>query len=131
MGPVRSKVRSLISEKLGIDGQCIEFDRVHRLASARSRPQPIIAKFNRYQQRKQVYEAAKVLKDTEFKVTEDFTKRVRDIRRKLGHHLAAARAEGKRAFLSYDKLKIDGTTYIYDNACDDIRPLSGRSTRNR
>ncbi|XP_070573906.1 uncharacterized protein [Ptychodera flava] len=121
-----SKVKSFITEKLGIDGEIIEFDRVHRLTNARTRPQPIIAKFSRYQQRKQVFEAAKNLKGTDFQISEDFTRRVRDTRRKLGRHLAAARNEGKRAFLSFDKLKIDGTTYVYDTSSDDIRPLSRR-----
>ncbi|XP_070545564.1 uncharacterized protein [Ptychodera flava] len=60
-----SKVKSFITDKLGLNGDNIEVDRVHRLSSSRVRPQPILAKFARYQQRKQVYEAAKVLKDTD------------------------------------------------------------------
>ena len=121
-----TKIKSFITERLDIDGDSIGFDRVHRLSNARKRPQPIIAKFTRYKQRDEVYRAAKILKDSGYKVTEDFTYRVRQIRRKLGVYLLQARSEGKKAFLSYDKLKIEGATYAYDFELGDKRLLSER-----
>nr|XP_006821312.1 PREDICTED: uncharacterized protein LOC102806060 [Saccoglossus kowalevskii] len=47
-----------ITDKLDIDGSQIEFQIVHRLTYARSRPQPIIGKFLRYKQRDEVLRAA-------------------------------------------------------------------------
>ncbi|XP_006811649.1 uncharacterized protein LOC102801500, partial [Saccoglossus kowalevskii] len=82
-----------ITDKLDIDGSQIEFQIVHRLTYARSRPQPIIGKFLRYKQRDEVLRAAVKLKGTEFRIREDFTPKIRDLRRKLGKFVVDARAE--------------------------------------
>ena len=50
----------------------------------------------------------KALQGTQFHVYEQFPKEVGDKRRKLVPHMQAARREGKRAWISYDTLYIDG-----------------------
>ncbi|XP_006817358.1 uncharacterized protein LOC102803378, partial [Saccoglossus kowalevskii] len=112
-----------ITDKMDIDGSQIEFQIVHRLTYARSRPQPIIGKFLRYKQRDEVLRAAEKLKGTEFRIREDFTPKIRDLRRKLGKFVVDARAEGKTVKVLYDKIKIDDTVYIYDEVMKNIKPL--------
>ncbi|XP_070550705.1 uncharacterized protein PF3D7_1120000-like [Ptychodera flava] len=118
------KVKSFISDQLDMDAEIIEFERVHRLTNARTRPQPLVAKFSRFKQRDQVLQKSRTaLKNSQFRVSEDFSPRVRDTRRKLGPFLKQAKDNGKRAFLNYDKLKIDGTVYVFDEASKDIRAV--------
>ncbi|XP_070581495.1 uncharacterized protein [Ptychodera flava] len=124
-----NKVKAVISEQLGLNGEHFEFDRVHRLTNAKSHPQPIIAKFARYKQRDLVLQRARsALKNSTLRISEDFSPKTRETRKKLGPFLKKAREEGKRAFLNYDKLKIDGTLYIFDDSLNDIRAI-GSSRR--
>ncbi|XP_070564536.1 uncharacterized protein [Ptychodera flava] len=125
-----SKVKSFISETLDLDGSNFDFERVHRLTNAKSRPQPIIAKFSRFKQREQVLQTSRRrLKNTPFGVSEDFSPMTREARRKLAPFLKKARDEGKRAFLNYDKLKIDGSLYVYDEASKDICAVMANNHR--
>ena len=39
-----------------------------------------------------------------------------------------ARENGKLAYLNYDKLKIDGVLYVYDDVLQDIKPLRGTTS---
>ena len=122
------KLKEFITTNLEIDGEQIEFERAHRLVNSKLRPRPIIAKFSKYKQRDQVLGSGYKLKDTDFKITEDFSTKVREKRWKLGKFLMKARSEGKIAHLKYDKLKIDGELYVYDDYNDDIKPLHTRRT---
>ena len=68
-----------------VDGNKFDFERVHRLTNAKSRPQPIIAKFSRFKQREQVLQTSRrLLKNTQYGVSEDFSPKTSEARRKLG-----------------------------------------------
>nr|KAG5695832.1 hypothetical protein BaRGS_006489 [Batillaria attramentaria]KAG5696034.1 hypothetical protein BaRGS_017146 [Batillaria attramentaria]KAG5713691.1 hypothetical protein BaRGS_024739 [Batillaria attramentaria] len=114
-------VKSVLKEKLGIEDN-IQFDRVHRLkggAGSSSSP-PIIAKFAFYKDKEHVLRNKQKLKGSDIFVGEDFTKRVRDIRKKLSSHLKSAKAAQRSATMVYDHLIIEGKRYNYDPANDDI-----------
>lgn len=111
-----SAVRSFISDKLECDGSSMEFDRVHRLNSKDD--SPVIARFVFYKQKQEVLRAkGRKLKGSNFFVGEDYTFKVRDIRKRLTPHLKKARNEGKRATLVFDHLIIDGAKFCL--AADD------------
>ena len=51
------------------------------------------------------------MKDSNIWIDDDVTKTVQDIRRRLVPHLKVARQNGKKAFLKYDQLIIEGAKY--------------------
>ena len=95
------------------DVRRIEFQRIHRIGKKSSRyTRPVIARFLRFQDRELVFNAAREMRDSlEVKVLADLPKEVRERRKNQWPKLRQARAEGKRAFFSWqepDKLYIDG-----------------------
>jgi regulator of replication initiation timing len=104
-------VQDLLTDKLDITRD-VEFDRVHRLSS---RPDsPVIARCVFYKQKVTILKAKGKLRGTDVLIGEDFTKGVRDIRRKLAPHLKKARQDGKRATMVFNHLLIDGGKFSVD-----------------
>ena len=88
----------------------IRFERVHR---SPGQPIPgkirnVVAKFTFFQDRERVRREWKELKGTNFSMFEQFPKAVSDKRRKLVRQMKDAREQGKRAWLVYDTLYVDG-----------------------
>ena len=105
-------LKELTSVKMGVDG--VEFDRVHRL---NGKPDsPIIACCSAYKDKIRVLKAKTKLKGSNIFVGEDFTFRVREVRRKLTPHLKEARASGKRVAMVFDHLLIDGKKFTVGDA---------------
>lgn len=63
-----------------------------------------------------VMKAKKQLKGTNMFINDDLTPSQRQFRRKLWQRCTKIRSEGKRAFVSGDRLFIDGKEYISDDA---------------
>jgi archaellum component FlaC len=103
-------VKDIITDKLEL-GDDFEFDRVHRLGV--SKKSPIIARCTFFKQKTQILKAKKKLQETDntISIGEDFTKRVRELRRKLTPFLKRAKEEGKRATLIFDHLLVEGQKY--------------------
>jgi hypothetical protein len=114
---VEETVRAFIKDsmKMPVD-QCdnLRFERVHRSGPlfGLNRPRKIIAKFSSYKQKEEVRKLGKNLKDSNFYVHEQFPPAIIEQRRKLFPVMKAARLEGKRANVVYNKLYIDGKQYI-------------------
>ncbi len=91
-----------------VDG--IRFERVHRSPShpIPGKTRNIVAKFTYFQDRERVRKEWKQLKGTNYSMFEQFPKAVSDKRRKLVKHIKEARDQGKRAWLVYDTLYVDG-----------------------
>lgn len=101
-------LRDLFTDRLELS-QDVEFDRIHRL---NSKPDsPVIARCVFYKQKLAVLKAKSKLRGTNIFIGEDFSSRVREVRRKLTPHLKRARSEGKRAVMIFNHLLIDGTKY--------------------
>jgi MFS superfamily sulfate permease-like transporter len=120
-----SKVKDFITEQLGLNGDSVEFDRVHRLKTRGNGVAPIIAKFNKFKQRSEVLQAAnnKLKKTDSCGVSQDFTQKVRESRRKLIPFMTEARQDEKKAYLAYDKLMIDKVKYVYNERTENIEPV--------
>ena len=111
---VEYKLRDFMTHKLKIaqdivDG--IKFERVHRVTPKSAEKTPIrniVAKFTLYKDRELVRRQSKELKGTSFFVFEQFPREVSERRKALLPQLKAAKRDNKQAWLSYDKLYIDG-----------------------
>ena len=87
-------MRDLITDKLELaDG--IEFDRVHRLSGKPN--SPVVARCSFYKHKEKIMKERSKLKGSNIFIAEDFSQRVREIRKALTPHLRTARNHGKRA----------------------------------
>jgi regulator of replication initiation timing len=107
------KVQDLITDKLEI-ARDVQFDRVHRLSPKPD--SPIIACCCSYKDKVNILKVKRKLQGTHVFVGEDFSTRVREIRRKLSLHLKSARVSGKRATMVFDHLIIDGKKFFLDGS---------------
>ena len=106
-----STLKETLSSHLGIRPEDLKLDRVHRLGGfspTKSKPPPMIARFSFYKERQQVLKESRKFKGSSVHVQEDFSPRVREIRRKLAPRVARYRDEGKRATLVFDHIIVDG-----------------------
>eukprot|EP00745_Piridium_sociabile_P035534 TRINITY_DN6216_c0_g1_i1.p1 TRINITY_DN6216_c0_g1~~TRINITY_DN6216_c0_g1_i1.p1 ORF type:complete len:347 (-),score=49.22 TRINITY_DN6216_c0_g1_i1:468-1508(-) len=101
-------VREMITDKLEFSDN-VEFDRVHRLSSNPN--SPIVARCTFFKDKDRILRAKQKLKGSQIFVGEDFSFRVREMRRKLVPHLKAARNQNKKASMVYDHLVIEGKKY--------------------
>ena len=103
------ELRDMLTDKMDL-GDDFSFDRVHRVNSKSD--SPIIARCTYYRQKMNILKAKGKLRGTILFVGEDFSLRVRNIRRKLAVHLRAAKAAKKRATMIFDHLLIEGKRYV-------------------
>ena len=114
------KLRSFLKTKMKMPeervGQ-ISFERVHRLAGRRNRgPRNVIAKFSRYKDHEDVRKNASNLRGTNFSVFQQYPQAIVEQRRRLVPVMNDARRRGKKAYISYNKLYIDGA--LYEPQCE-------------
>ena len=129
------KVRHYIRSELEIDDGNISIERAHRLPG-KYKPRPIIVKFSFYKDKDKVIkryrEIRKSARETSssgnvddannaeptsgIRVSEDFPDRVRKARSALIPFLRQSIDSGKNAYLRFDKLVVNGNSYIYDEA---------------
>jgi chromosome segregation ATPase len=88
----------------------IRFERVHRSPGAPvvGKIRNIVSKFTYFKDREMVRKRWKELDGTVYRVFEQFPQDVVQKRRKLVTKMKEARRQGKRAYLAYDTLYIDG-----------------------
>ena len=108
------KLYRLMENELALqNAREIQFHRVHRMGRFnRNKTRPIVAKFAFYPDRERVRGAAKNLEGTSFSIGQQFPKEVQDRRRVLVPMTKKAKLEGKEAYISVDKLYINGTQYV-------------------
>ena len=125
------KVREYLTQELNMNVSDMGIERAHRLPS-RSSPRPIIVKFShfkdkdlvlkKYRQRRTERQEANAAENPEgnenstptVRVSEDFPKRVTEARAKLYPFLKQCYENESEAYLRYDKLVVDGQSYVYD-----------------
>lgn len=102
----------------------VSIERAHRLGKPNSeKKRPIICKLLDYRDKESVLKNCRRLKGSNISIGEDFSVRVRDIRRKLWNSAKANKESGDKVFLVYDKLKINKVLYRWDDATNDKVPL--------
>ena len=104
------KVRNLIEREMNVSSaREIRFHRVHRIGRFnRNKTRPIVAKFAFYPDRETVRKAAKNLEGTNFSVGQQFPKEIMERRKRLVPIMKQAKSAGKDAYISFDKLYING-----------------------
>ena len=108
---VQSKLRSFIRQELGID-RFIEFGNVHRFGRhTRNKPRPIVAKFIYYQDRALVLENSYKLRNSQWRIYEQFPVAMEERRKQLQPVARDFRANGHHTKFVRDKLFIDGVLY--------------------
>ncbi|KAK3097334.1 hypothetical protein FSP39_008769 [Pinctada imbricata] len=112
------KLRTFIAEKLQIT-KLIDFHRVHRLGEKTpGKSRSIVAKFVNYKDRELVrHSAFLALKGPENRgigINEHFPREINERRKSLWPHYKEAKRLGKRAFMAYDKLYVDGELFTLD-----------------
>ena len=108
-------VRQLLTHKLQLAQEIVDsisFERVHRTGEKATgenvKPRNIVAKFSSFKDRELVRRDKVKLKGTNIFIFEQFPKEIADRRRSLLPKLKQAFKDGKRAWLSYDTLYVDG-----------------------
>ena len=109
---LESNLRDMLTDKLELSNN-VKFDRVHRI---NSKPDsPVIACCHSYRDKLMLLKCKGKLRGTPVFIGEDFSDRVREVRRKLTPHLKSARGDGRRAIMVFDHLLIDGKKFFLDD----------------
>lgn len=89
--------------------------------TASAKPRPVIVKFLDWKQKSSVLQQIIDAKSENVKAKEDFSFRVRNIRRQLIPYMVELRKKNplKKVFLSFDKLKVDSKTYTLEDLAAD------------
>ena len=105
-------LRQFLVEKMKIAQDLvneIRFERVRRMGLKTVRKsRNIVAKFTFFKERELVRKHWKSIQGTEYFVIEQFPKEVVDKRRKLFPKLKDYKKDGKKAWISYDTLHVEG-----------------------
>ncbi|KAJ3646487.1 hypothetical protein Zmor_024073 [Zophobas morio] len=111
-GDLQMKIEELIA-RIGVSlNGSLDTNETFRLGKFREgKIRPILVKLQSFDKKIEIYKKAKKLKDSNIWIDDDVTKTVQDIRRRLVPHLKVARQNGKKAFLKYDQLIIEGAKY--------------------
>lgn len=108
---VNSKV---IADILELDPVTIES--IHRLGKpAPNRIRPIIFKLLDFRNKAQILKRGAKLKDTGISIGEDFSRRIRDVRKKLWDSAKQNRLNKEKVSLAFDKLYINKQCYKWDD----------------
>ena len=93
----------------------VSFARVHRLHT-RTQPQPIIARLTHFKDKETILKSRSKLKGTSIFINEDFTLKVRKIRKKLSLFVKQLRKlkNPPKVNMVFDHIFIDGERYNYD-----------------
>lgn len=109
------KVQRIMEESMDIENarHKVKIKQAYRLGKFNAaKTRPILVEFQTFEGREAVRKASPNLKDTDYGVSQQYTREVVLKRRKLLPVLKTARSEKKKAFLSFDKLYINGELYM-------------------
>nr|XP_037287721.1 uncharacterized protein LOC119180694 [Rhipicephalus microplus] len=91
--------------------------RMHRIGrKTQNRERPVILKLYNFSEKMLVLRNCGKLKGTAISISEDFSARVQDLRKKLWQSAKEDRDNGAKVTLVFDKLKIDDDLYKWNEA---------------
>lgn len=113
---------NIITDILKINPVAIE--RIHRLGKPRpNKHRPIILKLIDFREKTTVLKSCFKLKGSNYSISEDFSARVRDIRKKLWNYGKPKKEAGDKVALAYDKLWINDELFCWDDVSNKVIPL--------
>ncbi|XP_075752613.1 uncharacterized protein LOC142818127 [Rhipicephalus microplus] len=108
-------VKGIFKDILKVNVTSVE--RMHRIGrKTQNRERPVILKLYNFSEKMVVLRNCNKLKRTAISISEDFSARVRDLRKKLWQSAKKDRDNGAKVTLVFDKLKIDDDLYVWDEA---------------
>lgn len=130
---LREKVtKEIFQDILEVNTSCIE--RIHRLGRVHQQEEakhrPIILKLLDYRDKTAILKQCKKLKGSEYSISEDYSKTVRDIRKKLWTRTKDNRDRKDKVYLTYDKVRINNQLYAWDESRNDIVELSKNESQD-
>ena len=125
---VEEKVKEFVQRDLQIGSVTIE--RAHRSGVIRgNKPRPVVALFSSWKEKEAVKKKARELKNSSIFTTEDYSYRVRSIRRKLMDFADKNKKQDSKYHLRFDKLILDSKAYKYDEMTDQVTECSRSNQR--
>lgn len=119
-------INKLIRDKLKVTISGIE--RIHRLGKkSEDKTRPVIFKLLDFRDKIKILKNCPKLKGTKISVSEDFSIRVRNIRKQLWDSCKVNRDNREKVSLVYDKIKVNDTLYAWDAE----RGVKVEATKNR
>lgn len=98
----------------------VSIERIHRLGKpSANKTRPIIFKLLDDRDKTKILKNCHKLKDTDISISEDFSQRVRNIRKKLWDSAKPNKESGQKVHLVYDKISIDRILYRWDDTVND------------
>lgn len=118
-------VTSVFTNSLKI--ACPQIERVHRLGKPRTGyTRPIILKLSNFGEKFVVLKNASKLKGSNVFITEDFSSRIRHIRKRIWEASLPFRNDGSVVKVKYDHAFIDKVRYNWDDASNTLVKVSGQ-----
>uniref|UniRef100_T1HB53 Endonuclease-reverse transcriptase n=1 Tax=Rhodnius prolixus TaxID=13249 RepID=T1HB53_RHOPR len=111
---LEKEIESIFRDVLKTEVNLKDIDAIRRVGINKRNNRPVLIRFLALRCKYEVLRSAKNLKGTSLVLTEDFPLSVRETRKKLYPFWKEARSENKKAFMYYDKLKIDGRFWSLD-----------------
>ena len=108
---VAEKVKGLVRNKIGIQGE-VPIERAHRVGKPfGDRPRTIVARFRNFPDKDNILKNASKLKGSSLYINEDLCQASRDKRKEQLPQLKQARSEGKIAYFVHTRLVIKERTF--------------------
>lgn len=102
----------------------VQIERIHRLGRpAPNKIRPVIMKLFDSRQKAAILKNGFKLKDTDLSIGEDFSRKTREIRKKLWDSAKSNREKKDKVALAYTKLYINDIAYVWDDLKDERVPL--------
>ncbi|KAK7114027.1 hypothetical protein V1264_000155 [Littorina saxatilis] len=111
------RVRTVMEKNMGVR-TTVELERVQRLSSA-----VVLVRFVTVRDKMLVLSHAGNLRGTQVRVKEDFSQKVRDVRKGLAELRDSYRSEGKPAVMKFDKLYTEFDVFTYDLATKTVKKV--------
>ncbi|XP_077512934.1 uncharacterized protein LOC144124150 [Amblyomma americanum] len=106
--------KDIVQDKLDLDAVAIE--RIHRLGQpAGNKIRPVIMKLLDYREKESILKRGFKLKNSDLSIGEDFSRKIRYIRKKLWDSAKPNRDNGDKVSLSFNKLYINGQAFVWDS----------------
>lgn len=103
----------------------VGIERIHRIGrKTDNKCRPVIFKLVDGRDKARILKNCKNLKDTGYGISEDFSSRVRAVRKKLWDSTAELRARGTKVTQSFDKIKVDGKLFVWDDTLGSRVPFA-------
>lgn len=121
--------REIFEGILGVHPSAIE--RIHRLGHwAANKTRPVILRFLDERDKCAVLSSCRRLKGSRISISEDFSPRVQQIRKKLWDSARESKRKGDKVVLTFDKIKINGQIFIWDDTANARVPLYTSTHQN-